>query len=735
MSVGDINIAIIVVFVVFFAGLWGWTYREFIQKINKDINDIKELNLELSVFNHENAEQSFQEIDRIFDKSNICVSSWEGYSSAMIRYQDYNGFDHIYSTVDSEEYFNFEAMTVGFNMSFWQNLGSIFTGLGILGTFLGLTFGVGAIAVNVNDVDLMKIGIGNLLSGLSTAFGTSIFGILSAICYNAFVYKLKIEKIEKEIIVLNNKLNSMFTRKIAEQILCDTYQKAEEQAVQFNEFSSQLAISIGDALANKLEDSELATDMKDVKSSLENIEKIMTNDLGIIIGQAIADNFSNKFEATFEALNESISRLGTTGLDAVRDTIEQGTSAQIDAFSKNLSATSSVLEAASVRLVETSSSVNSALIASINDVIDRLEQSTIQSATQLDAQRKSMVSASETMSTEINKALASLIQQASENRMEMKASHDEMNANIQRAFANTSESINALFSESINNTVENINTEMKKILDASDVSQHKMQATTEQINKDMQLSVDIAIKKLNDVLALMATNVEVQQNRLAESNKATNDSIQASMENMKLQVETMIRAHNFNIEEAQKKIISFINDAKSGLSENQQALEKMSGTITILIDKAYDTAKAFDTAAEPIKGIADKVQAHTDKMIALNEVYDEKIHNGISALAEAVEVNRKGYTELQDNLTEVLNHWREYNVQYGAEKEAIAKIFEKINENLKDYQDKINDSYSNSLEQYDAALGKAYAQLGSLIEDLAEAITDSAQDKSLGMER
>ena len=96
---------------------------------------------------------------------------------------------------------------------------------------------------------------------------------------------------------------------------------------------------------------------------------------------------------------------------------------------------------------------------------------------------------------------------------------------------------------------------MKKILDASDVSQHKMQATTEQINKDMQLSVDTAIKKLNDVLTVMATNVEVQQNRLAESNKATNDSIQASMENMKLQVETMIRAHNFNIEEAQKKII------------------------------------------------------------------------------------------------------------------------------------------------------------------------------------
>lgn len=735
MSVEDINIAIIVVFVVFFAGLWGWTYREFIQKINKDINDIKELNLELSVFNHENAEQSFQEIDRIFDKSNICVSSWEGYSSAMIRYQDYNGFDHIYSTVDSEEYFNFEAMTVGFNMSFWQNLGSIFTGLGILGTFLGLTFGVGAIAVNVNDVDLMKIGIGNLLSGLSTAFGTSIFGILSAICYNAFVYKLKIEKIEKEIIVLNNKLNSMFTRKIAEQILCDTYQKAEEQAVQFNEFSSQLAISIGDALANKLEDSELATDMKDVKSSLENIETIMANDLGRIIGQAIADNFSNKFEATFEALNESISKLGTTGLDAVRDTIEQGTSAQIDAFSKNLSATSSVLEAASARLVETSSSVNSALIASINDVIGRLEQSTIQSATQLDAQRKSMVSASETMSTEINKALASLIQQASENRMEMKASHDEMNANIQRAFANTSESINALFSESINNTVENINTEMKKILDASDVSQHKMQATTEQINKDMQLSVDIAIKKLNDVLALMATNVEVQQNRLAESNKATNDSIQASMENMKLQVETMIRAHNFNIEEAQKKIISFINDAKSGLAENQQALEKMSGTITVLIDKAYDTAKAFDTAAEPIKGIADKMQEHTDKMIALNEAYDEKIHNGISALAEAVEVNREGYTELQDNLTEVLNHWREYNVQYGTEKEAIAEIFENINNNLKEYHDQINDSYSNSLKQYDAALGKAYAQLGSLIEELAEAIADSAQEESLDMER
>ena len=67
ISVGDI--AIIVVFLVFFAVLCVWTYSDFIQKINKDINDIKELNLELSVFNHENAEQSFQEIDRIFNKN------------------------------------------------------------------------------------------------------------------------------------------------------------------------------------------------------------------------------------------------------------------------------------------------------------------------------------------------------------------------------------------------------------------------------------------------------------------------------------------------------------------------------------------------------------------------------------------------------------------------------------------------------------------------------------------
>lgn len=729
------NVAIWGVFFIALGISMYYMIKEFIIPIRKNIDIIKALNLKLSVYNNENAESEFQEIDRIFLESDICAEAWKEYFASLIKYKDYNDYDHIYATLDAEECFNFDSMTVGINTSFWQNLGSIFTGLGILGTFIGLTVGVEGISVNVNDVDMMKVGIGNLLSSLSMAFITSIAGISAAILYNTYGYKLLTEKIENEIKCLNNKLNSIFTRKIAEQILCDTYQKAEEQAVQFNEFSSQLAISIGDALANKLEDSELATDMKDVKSSLENIENIMANDLGRIIGQAIADNFSNKFEATFEALNESISKLGTTGLDAVRDTIEQGTSAQIDAFSKNLSATSSVLEAASTRLVETSSSVNSALIASINDVIGRLEQSATQSANQLDEQRKSMVSASETMSTEINKALASLIQQASENRLEMKASHDEMNANIQRSFANTSESINALFSESITNTVENISNEMQKILDASDVSQHKMQATTEQINKNMQLSVDTAIKKLNDVLAVMATNVEVQQNKLAESNKATNDSIQTAMENMKTQVETMIRAHNFNIEEAQKKIISFINDAKSGLAENQQALEKMSGTITVLIDKAYDTAKAFDTAAEPIKGIADKVQEHTDKMIALNEAYDEKIHNGISALAEAVEVNREGYTELQDNLTEVLNHWREYNVQYVTEKEAIAEIFENINKNLKEYHDQINDSYSNSLKQYDAALSKACATLSSVIEDLNDAITDSAEDKSFGMER
>ena len=60
------------------------------------------------------------------------------------------------------------------------------TGLGILGTFLGLSMGLGAF--DGNDIYTISDNVGPLLEGMKVAFHTSVYGIFFSLVFN-FVYR------------------------------------------------------------------------------------------------------------------------------------------------------------------------------------------------------------------------------------------------------------------------------------------------------------------------------------------------------------------------------------------------------------------------------------------------------------------------------------------------------------------------------------------------------------------
>lgn len=74
-------------------------------------------------------------------------------------------------------------------MSFWQAYGGIFTGLGILGTFLGLTYGLSGLDMS-NNIETLQNSIKKLLSGVESAFVTSLVGIAGALIYSGVHHQL-----------------------------------------------------------------------------------------------------------------------------------------------------------------------------------------------------------------------------------------------------------------------------------------------------------------------------------------------------------------------------------------------------------------------------------------------------------------------------------------------------------------------------------------------------------------
>ena len=69
---------------------------------------------------------------------------------------------------------------------FNSGMSGTLTGLGILGTFLGLSLGLGAFGGD--DIFTITDNIGSLLSGMKVAFHTSVYGIFFSLVFN-FVYR------------------------------------------------------------------------------------------------------------------------------------------------------------------------------------------------------------------------------------------------------------------------------------------------------------------------------------------------------------------------------------------------------------------------------------------------------------------------------------------------------------------------------------------------------------------
>ncbi|MBQ2992144.1 MAG: MotA/TolQ/ExbB proton channel family protein [Clostridia bacterium] len=69
----------------------------------------------------------------------------------------------------------------------------VLTSLGILGTFLGLVMGLSGLNLNAADTNALLSAMEKLIGGMSTAFLTSIAGVVASICFN-LLYNHRISK-------------------------------------------------------------------------------------------------------------------------------------------------------------------------------------------------------------------------------------------------------------------------------------------------------------------------------------------------------------------------------------------------------------------------------------------------------------------------------------------------------------------------------------------------------------
>ncbi|MFZ5688025.1 MAG: anti-phage ZorAB system protein ZorA [Bacillota bacterium] len=280
------------VFLIFLFSFVGLQFMKFYQDCKNIRTNIASTKTVINKYSSQAISNNYEMFNQEISAVPVIGDLWSEYNKTLLKVQNQDGSEEVFSTIDAGYFLNDSNIIASrINLQFFNAIPGILTGLGILGTFIGLTIGIGQIQLGSDNVEVLKDGIKGLLGGVSTAFSTSLWGILLSIF---FTWQLKEQqnKLQTSISELQESLDKLFPRRTPENLLKEMLDESRQQTDQLRKFNTDLAISIAAALDEALA-SRLTPALDKLLVSIETLTRVGTSQIAETItsraGKEIAD--------------------------------------------------------------------------------------------------------------------------------------------------------------------------------------------------------------------------------------------------------------------------------------------------------------------------------------------------------------------------------------------------------------------------------------------------------------
>jgi methyl-accepting chemotaxis protein len=203
---------------------------------------------------------------------------------------------------------------------------AILTGLGVLGTFVGLAMGIGGLDLDSQNIENLDKSISPLIKGSSTAFVTSVWGVACSLVFTLIEKNLEwfaIWRIRK----VETAFNSLAPRYTPEESMIGLHRSASEQesilkglAVAIGEEMQKAINRIGEGITTAVQDAlggqaeglgEKSAELMSgvISKELENLRQAVSG---------MSDGFKEDFGAANERLTTTIGSFGNvlSGIDS-----------------------------------------------------------------------------------------------------------------------------------------------------------------------------------------------------------------------------------------------------------------------------------------------------------------------------------------------------------------------------------------------------------------------------------
>ena len=543
-----------------------------------------------------------------FNKNKYLSPVWIDYKNSFRK------FDNLEKTEElAENFFNqTNILGASANLKLLSSGPSIFVGLGILGTFIGLTLGISDF--EMENTETIKSSITVLLGGMATAFSTSIWGMLLSVIYT-FIEKWYSNKLSNKLHSLSYSLDQKYRatsehKSIAESIvrrevllevfsyqkedgskvrpgniLRDLHKESEQQTAALKEFSTDLATKIEFGF------DELLNDQK------ENIAPLLE-----MLGDKI-DSLATKLNDPAKEMTEGVISDLKVAIESMvadlKSSVSESTKNEMEGIAKGLQDASKMLESVPDLIQSLNSNIKSdldSLSERTRETIDQLGRKSNEAEERWEQQQKIII---ETLRTSVEKTEA------------------ETEKNIQK------------LSENSKNFIEELMSSQSKVVNDLAASIESLQDNQKQLILDADQSICSTGKTIQEFDVLL--------NKFSESTIQVNQSLELlNSVNQKLQ----------NTSNSFQSIAELSNDSTKQLNNAQssfvRSLESAEGNYKRTIDQIMEAMDSAKSLSKEFTGDFSSIEE------ALGKIF-EKIQSGLLNYEKTVRESTKNYLEEYTN--------------------------------------------------------------------------------------
>ena len=265
--------------------------------------------------------------------------------------------DPIRNTYDVSRYLNDSTIiSPRIYFGFFRAVPNLLTGLGILGTFIGLAAGVGAASSGLasSDPAIITASLQQLLDGASLAFLTSISGILCSILF-VVEDRIATRYLHRAINMWVDSIEARLERVTTEGVALQQLEQARRTTKQLESFNTELVFALEKALEEKVA-GRISPQLDRLVEAVERLRADRSTDAGQVIKEA---------------------------LDRFTRAMQEQTGTQFEDMASIIGNLNSTLKESAAGLAQSQTDVQATLAGATKDLADQLRDSSAEAAAKL----------------------------------------------------------------------------------------------------------------------------------------------------------------------------------------------------------------------------------------------------------------------------------------------------------------------------------------------------------------